>query len=99
MEFNFINGFDWDSGNIEKNWERHEVSFIECEQAFFNFPIRFQYDTKHSQKENRYILFGKTDKERFLIIVFTIREDKVRVISARDQNIKERLYYLGDIDE
>lgn len=29
-------GFDWDAGNVEKNWRKHQVSAAECEQVFFN---------------------------------------------------------------
>jgi len=31
-------GFNWDEGNIKKNWEKHRVSPMECEQVFFNRP-------------------------------------------------------------
>ena len=35
----FVEGFEWDEGNIKKNWEKHRVSHIECEEIFFNSPI------------------------------------------------------------
>jgi hypothetical protein len=50
-------------------------------------------DVKHSQEEIRWYLLGKTDAERFLFVVFTIRSNKIRIISARDMNKKEREVY------
>jgi len=50
-------------------------------------------DTSHSNKEKRYILLGKTKKERLLFLVFTIRKKKIRIISARDLNKNERKLY------
>lgn len=48
---------------------------------------------KHSEKEQRFILLGKTKTDRTLHITFTHRGEKIRIISARDQNKKERIAY------
>ncbi len=85
--------FDWDKGNKDKNWGKHQVKWQECEQIFFNKPLKTFYDSKHSQKENRFIAFGKTNKERKLFIAFTLRNKKIRIISARDMSRKERKFY------
>ena len=86
-------GFDWDAGNAEKNWILHEVSRYECEQVFFNAPVVVGEDIFHSQSEKRWFLLGKTDKNRLLFLVFTIRDELIRVISARDMSKKERRIY------
>ena len=86
-------GFDWDDGNSIKNWLKHLVSQRECEQAFFNEPTIISFDEKHSQIENRYFLLGKTDSHRLLLLVYTVRENLIRVISARDMSKKERNIY------
>lgn len=86
-------GFDWDEGNSEKNQLSHQVSRIECEEVFFNEPLVIFSDDKHSMFEKRWYLLGKTDNERKLFIVFTVRKEMVRVISARDMSKKEREYY------
>ena len=90
-------GFQWDEGNSDKNWDKHKVSKSECEQAFFNLPIVIADDTRHSINENRWYILGRTDTDRLLFIVFTIREKLVRVISARDMNKKEREIYNEQI--
>ena len=86
-------GFEWDAGNSEKNWISHQVTKSECEQVFFNQPLIIGDDEKHSQNEKRYFTLGQTDNSRLLFIVSTIRENLIRVISARDMNKKEREVY------
>lgn len=86
-------GFEWDEGNLQKNWEVHRVSASECEQVFFNYPLTVASDVKHSEKESRYYALGQTDKGRLIYLVFTIRNNLVRVISARDMSRKERKEY------
>ena len=89
-------GFEWDKGNIDKNWIKHKVSFSECEQIFFNRPLLIQDDILHSESEERYYALGKTDINRFLFVVFTIRNNIIRVISTRDMSRKERRMYIND---
>jgi uncharacterized protein len=89
-------GFDWDSGNVNKNWLKHKVSPVECEQIFFNHPLVIQDDLIHSKTEKRYYALGKTDLKRTLFIAFTIRNNFIRVISARDMSRKEREAYNNE---
>lgn len=93
IDFSSVSGFDWDEGNRDKNQERHLVLSGECEEVFFNLPLLLQSDPTHSQVEVRYYVLGKTNAGRRLFIAFTIREDKVRVISARDMSKRERKIY------
>ncbi len=86
-------GFQWDEGNLDKNWYLHQVANGECEEVFFNLPFIVASDTKHSKKEQRYYALGRTDADRWLFIAFTIREDLIRVISARDMNQREMRKY------
>jgi hypothetical protein len=86
-------GFQWDGGNSGKNLVLHNVSDSECEQTFFNRPRIVSNDKAHSQKENRHFLLGQTDTGRPLFLVFTIRGDLIRVISARDMTDKEFAKY------
>ena len=83
-------GFQWDKGNSLKNWLKHGVTQGEAEQAFFNEPMLLFEDKKHSEREDRFLAFGRTDEGRCVLIVFTIRENRIRSISARNMNKKER---------
>lgn len=85
--------FEWDEGNSEKNFAKHSVSNKEVEEAFDEKQQFLFEDTKHSQKETRYMLWAMTKAQRKLSIIFTMRKDKVRIISARDMSKKERRAY------
>jgi hypothetical protein len=85
--------FEWDNGNQDKSWQKHQVSIVEAEEAFFDQNKKLYPDPIHSGKESRKILIGKTQKNRVLFIVFTIRKEKVRIISARDLNKREKGLY------
>ena len=87
--------FDWDSGNSAKNWEKHHVSQIEAESVFFNVPLLVFPYKKHSETEERLFCLGKTDQERYLFIAFVLRNNKIRIISARDMTDKEYKGYLA----
>ena len=93
IDLSKIDGFEWDDGNQSKNWIKHQVSPFECEEIFFNLPLLLSDDLKHSQREKRYYVLGQTNKGRQLFVSFTIRNSKIRVISARDMSRKERKIY------
>lgn len=86
-------GFDWDEGNLLKNWEKHRVTASECEQVFFNRPLVAVPDEKHSGLEARFYALGHTDADRRPFVVFTARRTLIRIISARDMNLRERKEY------
>ena len=93
FDFDSIIGFDWDEGNRQKNWEKHRVDFRECEEVFFNQPLLISVDIEHSFQEKRYHVLGRSDTNTSLFLVFTLRNNKIRIISARDQSKKEREIY------
>ncbi len=86
-------GFQWDEGNSNKNWYLHSVTDSECEDIFFNLPLIIAVDKKHSEVEQRYFALGKTEKNRWLFIAFTVREELIRVISARNMTESEQRKY------
>ena len=93
MDLNQLTGFDWDAGNRDKNWQKHQVSTGECEEVFFNLPLLIQDSPGRSQTEPRFLALGQTNAGRQLFITFTVRDEKIRVISARDMSQKERDLY------
>src|SRR5215475_35373 len=95
IDFEKIEGFDWDAGNDRKSQDKHQVSQAEVEQVFFNVPLVFAPDVKHSQTEPRFHALGKTTAGRLLHLTFTLRFDvrKIRPISARAMHRKERRVY------
>lgn len=93
MEIVDLEDFEWDTGNIGKNYSKHNVTWIEAEDVFKNSPLLWFDDQKHSEIEKRYIVFGKTNKHRLLVMSITVRENKIRIITVRDQNKKEKMFY------
>jgi len=89
--------FEWDKGNIDKSLIKHNVANKEAEEVFENEPKFIIGDIEHSVKEKRFQLWGKTNKRRKLNIIFTLRGKKVRIISARDMNKKERKAYEKEV--
>ena len=93
MDFSRIVGFDWDEANFYKNIGKHNVFATEAEQVFFNHPLVVKRDLKHSQNEERFYALGRTHHDSLLFIVFTVRSDKIRVISAREMTKREVRVY------
>ena len=88
-----IIGFEWDQGNIDKSYIKHGITPNEAEEVFLDEDILLLEDTEHSKQEERLEAIGKITKEKILFLAFTIRKNKIRIISARDANKKERRLY------
>lgn len=95
IDWDAIEGFDWDAGNARKSSDKHAVSQAEAEQVFFNEPLLVVADVTHSQTEPRFHALGKTEVGRLLHLTFTLRiaQTLIRVISARPMHKKERMIY------
>jgi uncharacterized DUF497 family protein len=89
------NGFDWDKSNRAK-CEKHGLS-ISVIEGLFTRPLAVFPDVAHSQHERRFRAIGRTDQERGVFIVFTLRrkgdESLIRPISARYMHRKEICTY------
>lgn len=90
-------GFEWDHGNANKNWDLHRVSDAECEEVFFNLPIVVVFDKRLKRNEKRFIALGRTDRDRYLFVAFTIRGDLIRVISAREMTRSDKRRYEEEV--
>lgn len=93
VDLNKIAGFEWDEGNVDKSYRKHGITPNEAEEVFLDEDILLLEDIKHSQQEERFEAIGKTTRGDVLFLAFTIREDKIRIISARKANKKERKQY------
>jgi uncharacterized DUF497 family protein len=86
--------FQWDQGSIRKNLIKHNVAAQEAEEIFVRKPFYIKQDTKHSTPlEQRYSGLGRTKNNRLLYVAFTIRNEKIRIISVRDMKRIERSNY------
>ncbi len=93
LDVEAIVGFDWDEGNIHKNEDKHGLKWTSIEEVFFNEPLLIVEDFKHSLNECRCVALGKNNFVELITVVFTLRDNKIRVISARAMSKKERKVY------
>lgn len=85
--------FDWDQWNIQKNEIKHGVSKLEAESVFFDPSYRLFADEEHSSSEKRYILLAQSMENRVLMVGFTMRRNRIRIITARAASRRERKIY------
>ena len=81
--------FDWDKGNLDKSYRKHGISSKETEEVFVSEEFFVIPDVKHSQAETRFIGLGQTITGKKLLVIFTMRQNKIRIISARRIHRKE----------
>lgn len=86
-------GFEWDAGNLDKSYAKHGITPRQSEEIFLDENLQIVKDIKHSEKENRMIAIGQTFEGKILFVVFILRKMKIRVVSARIANRKEREMY------
>ena len=85
--------FEWEKNKAEANFSKHGVSFNEAKTIFAD-PLYIDfYDPDHSDDEDRYIIIGESKRRRLLMVSYTEREHKTRLISAREVTRREREYY------
>lgn len=95
MEKNIDNQtFIWDDVKNSTNRHKHGIDFEDAAKVFADTSRIEFFDEAHSNEEDRYITIGRV--RNILFVVYTEREDKIRLITARKANKEERaLYYAG----
>ncbi len=96
IDWSQIVGFEWNTGNALKNMDKHGISSEEAESVFAQEEILVLKDERHSQSEERWHAFGRSNQDRLLSVTFTVRKNLLRVISARPMNKRERKHYELD---
>jgi len=82
--------FEWDPVKAEANRAKHGVSFSEAATIFGDPLARTIYDESHSTTEDRYVTIGYAEHGRLLLVVHTDRDNRVRIIMARQASARER---------
>lgn len=85
--------FEWDISKATLNVLKHGVSFEEAASIFDAEKILIKKDIKHSIVEDRKAAIGPSNLNRYLVVIFTEREGRFRIISARPAKQKEREQY------
>jgi uncharacterized DUF497 family protein len=85
--------FEWDRDKAKRNIKKHGVSFEEAMTVFADPLSRTIHDPDHSDEEDRYVILGESNRRRLLVVVFTDREDRIRIITASVASRQERKDY------
>jgi len=85
--------FEWDPVKAELNLREHRVSFDEATTIFRDTLSITISDPDHSGYEDRFIDIGMSHRMRLLVVSYTERKDKIRIISARPATRAERKTY------
>jgi uncharacterized protein len=83
--------FEWDN-----NKAKHGITFEEAITAFADPALLFTEDSLHSCGEEREWAIGATENGLVVVIVFTMREQQIRIISARPATKQERQQYVSE---
>jgi len=85
--------FEWDSEKAEKNWKKHRIYFETAARVFLDDFRIDDLDELHSDDEERRKIIGRVEK--ILVVIYTERDDRNRIISARQADKDEREDYYG----
>ncbi len=88
--------YEWGEDKARINLRKHQVSFQEAATVFNDPLIATQLDPAHTYDEQRYIAIGRSMRGRVLVVVFTERGEKIRLISCRKATPRERKVYEED---
>jgi len=85
--------FEWNENKAKSNLYKHKISFEEGVTVFHDLFVATMIDPDHSTFEQRYIAIGLSTQQQLLVVVFTERGDKTRIISCRKATSRERKIY------
>lgn len=85
--------FEWDEKKATTNERKHGISFHEA-ATIFNDPLAITFtDPDHSEREHRFLTFGMSQSNRYLVVCHTDRGAQIRIINARLMTRNERKIY------
>ena len=85
--------FEWDPEKARENEQNHGISFPEASEVFADDHSSSVPDPNHSTHEDRYLIFGLSNQGKHLVVSYTERGERIRLISARQMTSRERRAY------
>jgi len=85
--------FEWDQAKAQGNLRKHGVSFEEGESVFYDPQSLTIADPGHSEEECRFVDIGTSNQNRVLVVVYTERKDRIRIITVRKATRTEPKQY------
>jgi uncharacterized DUF497 family protein len=87
--------FEWDPKKAAANEAKHGITFEEATSVFLDPLVRIRPDDDHSLDEERSTATGMSQLGRLLVVTYTDRPDRIRIISARKPTRREVASYEG----
>lgn len=88
--------FEWDSKKEQINISKHGIDFLSALTVFEDSDCELLYDEDHSINEERFIALGRArGTGELIMVIYTVRKDKYRIISARKATKREEEEYYG----
>jgi uncharacterized DUF497 family protein len=87
--------YEWDPKKAASNLRKHGVDFADAISVLED-ELALTLDVDHPH-EPRFVTIGTDAFARVLVVVYTIRGEKVRIISAREATSRERRQYIGGV--
>ena len=91
-----MNDFEWNEDKAILNLNKHNISFYEASTVFDDYFGKIIDDKIHSINELRYYLIGFSNNNKLLTVSFTERDNRIRIISARNSTKSERKLYENE---
>ena len=85
--------FEWDDNKAKSNFLKHGITFEKAVTVFADPYLLFTEDSKHSEQEEREWAIGEAENGSMIVVIFTMRNEKIRIISARKATKRERKRY------
>jgi hypothetical protein len=90
--------FGWYEEKARANERKHGIDFEEAKSCFLDVFALESFDVEHSLDEDRFVIIGRSERGRLLVVAFTVRDHTtIRIISAREALRQERLQYEKQI--
>lgn len=89
--------FEWDENKAESNFLKHGIQFEEAVTVFADPYLMFTADSSHSQGEQREWAIGEAENGSIVVVIFTMRGERIRIISARKATKRECKQYESGI--
>lgn len=80
--------FQFDPAKAKSNFKKHKVSFADAEGVFYD-PLAIHREDPYSEQEDRWVAIGLGSASQILVVVYTFRNDEVRLISVRHATHRE----------
>ena len=90
--------FEWDNAKSLENLRKHGIAFEEA-KLVFDGPILTRIDDRADVDELREITLGALSPDAVIVVVHTDRNDRIRLISARKANRRERKIYYDHLTQ